>query len=70
MSYTTEALDPAPRFTDWTRASKRASSTEAEQYWRALLKGASMTSILHHSKTPHQHVIGSRIHIPVTFVLV
>ena len=70
MSYAKETLDPAPRFIDWARNSTRASSTEAEQYWRTLLKGASMTSILHHSKTPYQHIIDSRIHISVPFVSV
>ncbi|KAL8725903.1 MAG: hypothetical protein Q9166_007068 [cf. Caloplaca sp. 2 TL-2023] len=67
MLYTTGTLDPAPRFIDWARASKRASSTEAEQYWRAFLKGASMTSIVHHSKTAYEHVIDNRIYTTVTF---
>ena len=70
MSYATKALDPAPRYIDWARTSRRASSPEAEQYWRTLLKGASMTSILHHSKTPYQNVIDSSIHISVPFVSV
>ncbi|KAL8768502.1 MAG: hypothetical protein Q9209_005293 [Squamulea sp. 1 TL-2023] len=67
MLYTTGALDPAPRYIDWARASERASSTEAEEYWRALLKGSSMTSLLHHSKPPYQHVVDKRISTFVTF---
>ncbi|KAL8785268.1 MAG: hypothetical protein Q9213_003472 [Squamulea squamosa] len=70
MLYTKGVLDPAPRYIDWARASKRASSTEAEQYWRALLIGASMTNLFHYSRVPYRYVIDSRISTFVSFASV
>ena len=58
--YNGETLPPAPQFADWARASKDANSAIAEDYWRKLLQGSSMTSVLAHSKTSYKYVIDSR----------
>ncbi|KAI4267802.1 MAG: hypothetical protein L6R38_008091 [Xanthoria sp. 2 TBL-2021] len=67
MLYTNETLPLAPQFTDWALASHTANSLAAEFYWRTLLRGASMTSILAHSKAPYAHVISTRVSLTIPF---
>ncbi|KAL8920830.1 MAG: hypothetical protein Q9208_006002 [Pyrenodesmia sp. 3 TL-2023] len=67
MLYANETLPVAPPFTDWALASHAANSLTAESYWRGLLHGASMTSILAHSKPPYAHIINTRISLTIPF---
>ncbi|KAL8781964.1 MAG: hypothetical protein Q9213_005772 [Squamulea squamosa] len=67
MLYANETLPPAPQFIDWARASNDANTSEEEDYWRQLLKGSSMTSILDHSKPSYQYVINDRVSLTVSF---
>ncbi|KAL8749960.1 MAG: hypothetical protein Q9184_006602 [Pyrenodesmia sp. 2 TL-2023] len=65
--YANGTLPLAPQFTDWALASHAANSQAAESYWRALLQGSSMTSILAHSKPPYAHIINTRLSLTIPF---
>ncbi|KAI4125141.1 MAG: hypothetical protein LQ338_004437 [Usnochroma carphineum] len=68
--YAGEAMPPAPQFKEWAWASKEANSSKAEDYWRELLQGSTMTSILDHSSTAYRNVINSRLSLTIPFTSV
>ena len=59
--------DPAASFSDFSKASSEANDHRAVSYWRQLLQGSSMTSILKHFKPPSSNVINDRVtmHFPI-----
>ncbi|KAL8897464.1 MAG: hypothetical protein Q9207_007209, partial [Kuettlingeria erythrocarpa] len=65
--YTCTSLPPPLQFTDWTLAARSANSPEAEAYWRSLLRGASITSILAHTAPAYAHIINTRLSLTTPF---
>lgn len=61
MAYQGQDLPKPPQYVDFARAVKATITSEAEDFWRNLLQGSSMTSILHHSKPPYKNVINDRV---------
>jgi len=61
MLYEGARLPRAPQYIDYARAVQQANNSEAESFWRKLLRGSAMTHIVRHSKPSYKHVINEKV---------
>lgn len=63
-------LPPAPQYIDYARAVRQANNSEAESFWRELLRGSAMTHIVRHSKPSYKHVINEKVSCKIAYTSV
>ena len=66
-AYDGQTLDPVPQFTDFSKAIQKENDAAAEEYWRNLLSGSSMTSIMDHNKPCYANVINDKRALTIPF---
>ena len=59
---------PTPHYVDFAHAAEQANGPEAEEFWKTLLRGSSMTHIVHHSEPSYKHIINMRVSRVIPYI--